>query len=183
MQAVRCRGNRFFVSHMLTTHQLQTSQLMWVLAASSRKSCTGKSAAKVLQAVELAACQTLPQWPGASSQKPAVFFLDMVCVCLLQAMQTQQMPDEENVSNQLNPTPLSAINGQSQVTQIVTSSTKKHPQLGQLTKAAAQQNCRFRHDVDLQKHPKVRCHCLYSLALVWSVAHRQSWHICVCIVH
>ena len=76
----------------------------------------------------------------------------------MQALQ-EQPPGQENLSSQLNPPPLSAINGHTQVTQVVPSTGRKHPQLGQLTQVPAQQNCRFRHDVDLQKHPKASRLC------------------------
>lgn len=54
-------------------------------------------------------------------------------------------------SSKLNPPPVWASARQ---TQVVPSSSK-HPELGQLTRVPAQQKCCFRHDVDLQKHPKV----------------------------
>lgn len=73
----------------------------------------------------------------------------------MQAVQTQLAADQESVSRQLNPDPVSASRAQTAVTQIVTSSSRKHPPLGQLTQTPAQQTYRFRHDVDLQKHPKV----------------------------
>ncbi len=53
----------------------------------------------------------------------------------------------------LNPAPVSAQHGKTQVAQIVTS--KKHPQLGQLSQGPAWHNCRFRHDISPDKHPKV----------------------------
>lgn len=66
-----------------------------------------------------------------------------------------QADNQENMSCQLNPPPVSATTGQTQVTQVVASTSRKHPELGQLTQTPAQQNYRFRHDVDLQNHPKV----------------------------
>lgn len=73
----------------------------------------------------------------------------------VQAIHMQQAADQENVSSLLNPAPVSATAGQTAVTQVVTSNSKKHSPLGQLTQMPAQQIFRFRHDVDLQKHPKV----------------------------
>lgn len=67
--------------------------------------------------------------------------------------QRQQAGQQEQSDRDLNPAPVSAQHGQTQVTQVVTS--RKNPQLGQLTQAAAGQNCRFRHDISLDKHPKV----------------------------
>jgi len=67
--------------------------------------------------------------------------------------QRQQADEHERRDEALNPAPVSAQQGKTQVTQIVTS--KKHPQLGQLSQGPARQNCRFRHDISLDKHPKV----------------------------
>lgn len=73
----------------------------------------------------------------------------------MQATQMQQAADQESASSQLNPAPVSASTGQTAITQVVTSNSRKHPPLGQLTQTPAQQVCRFRHDVELKKHPKV----------------------------
>ncbi len=67
--------------------------------------------------------------------------------------QRQQAGGCERCEEALNPAPVSAQQGKTQVTQIVTS--KKHPQLGQLSQGPARHNCRFRHDISLDKHPKV----------------------------
>ncbi len=67
--------------------------------------------------------------------------------------QRQQAGGCERCDEALNPAPVSAQQGQTQVTQVVTS--KKHPQLGQLSQGPARHNCRFRHDISLDKHPKV----------------------------
>ncbi len=67
--------------------------------------------------------------------------------------QRQQAGGCERHDEILNPAPVSAQQGRTQVTQIVTS--KKHPQLGQLSQGPARHNCRFRHDISLDKHPKV----------------------------
>lgn len=65
----------------------------------------------------------------------------------------QASNDQESVSDELNPAPVSASSGQTAVTQVMTSNS--HPPLGQLAQTPGQQIYRFRHDVDLQKHPKV----------------------------
>ncbi len=67
--------------------------------------------------------------------------------------QRQQAGEFKRRDEALNPAPVSAQHGKTQVTQIVTS--KKHPQLGQLSQGPARHNCRFRHDISLDKHPKV----------------------------
>lgn len=68
--------------------------------------------------------------------------------------QRQQASGEcERCYEALNPAPVSAQQGATRVTQVVTS--KKHPQLGQLSQGPAQHNSRFRHDISLDKHPKV----------------------------
>ena len=67
--------------------------------------------------------------------------------------QRQQAGECERCDAALNPAPVSAQQGKTQVTQVVTS--KKHPQLGQLSQGPAQHNCRFRHDISVDKHPKV----------------------------
>ena len=60
--------------------------------------------------------------------------------------------ERRDEASSLNPVPVSAQHGRTQVTQIVAS--KKHPQLGQLSQGPARHNCRFRH-ISLDKHPKV----------------------------
>ena len=75
----------------------------------------------------------------------------------MQAMQMQQTSKQDFVSSPLNPAPVSASSGQTAVTQVLNPSSRKHPALGQLTQTPAQQIYRFRHDMDLQQHPKVGC--------------------------
>lgn len=78
------------------------------------------------------------------------------CFCVyVQAMQMQQTSKQDSLSGQLNPAPVSGSSGQTAVTQVVAASSRKHPPLGQLTQTPAQQIYRFRHDVELQQHPKV----------------------------
>lgn len=69
----------------------------------------------------------------------------------------QHTSKQDFVSSPLNPAPVSASSGQTAVTQVLNPSSRKHPALGQLTQTPAQQIYRFRHDVDLQQHPKVGC--------------------------
>lgn len=58
-------------------------------------------------------------------------------------------------TSQLNPPPVWASTEGTAVTQVGPPTSRKHPELGQLSRVPAQQSCRFRHDVELQKHPKV----------------------------
>ena len=76
-------------------------------------------------------------------------------VYTMQAIQTRPAADQDNVSSQMNPAPVPASSGQTAVTQVVTPNSQKRPPLGLLTQTPCQQSYRFRHDVDLQKHPKV----------------------------
>ncbi|KAL3161955.1 hypothetical protein ABBQ38_009037 [Trebouxia sp. C0009 RCD-2024] len=57
-------------------------------------------------------------------------------------------------TSQLNPPPVWASTEGTAVTQVGPPTSRKHPELGQLSRVPAQQSCRFRHDVELQKHPK-----------------------------
>ena len=70
--------------------------------------------------------------------------------------QRQQAGEQEQSHEELNPAPVPAQQGQTRVTQVVAS--KQHPQLGLLSNRPGGQNCRFRHEVGLDKHPKV-CFC------------------------
>lgn len=93
---------------------------------------------------------------GTVNSKMPIHVPDMCC-CTMQALQMQQTSKHNSVSSQLNPAPVSGSTGHTAVTQIVTASSRKHLPLGQLTQVPAQQIYRFRHDVDLQQHPKVSC--------------------------
>ena len=67
--------------------------------------------------------------------------------------QPQQPAGQQTSNADVNPKPVPAQQGHMPVAQVVAS--KKRPQLGLLTQPAAQQNCRFRHDIDLDKQIKV----------------------------
>lgn len=69
-----------------------------------------------------------------------------------------QMPhavEQKKSARELNPAPVPANPGHTQVTQVVGSSKKAHVNPGQLSQQGSDQNCRFRHDIHLDKHPKV----------------------------